>query len=167
MTPRELSRQLRCERGTALQRRRGAAGLTLLAMAALGGISLYQLGIIDDLPEPPLPYLDTAAISGSPEAYALLATPDGVLGLGSYAATLALIAMGGPRRADEHPWLPLALAGKALIDSLNAGRLTWNEWSRHRAFCLWCAAAAGATWATLPLVLPEARTAWRNLRRSH
>lgn len=53
-TPDELSRQLREESGNYLAHRRGAVGLSLVAVGAMAVISLYQMGIIKHLPEPPL-----------------------------------------------------------------------------------------------------------------
>ena len=89
----------------------------------------------------------------------------GTLVDGSYAVTLGLAALGGPDRARTRPWVPLALAGKVALDALQAGKLTWDQWARHRAFCSWCLLAAGATLAMVPLVLPEARAALEQLRR--
>jgi hypothetical protein len=34
---------------------------------------------------------------------------------------------------------------------------------KHRAFCFWCLLAATATFASAPLVIPEARAAFRQL----
>ncbi len=50
------------------------------------------------------------------------------------------------------------------LDALGAGKLTVDQWTKHRAFCLWCLLAAGATFASVPLVLPEARAALRHPR---
>ncbi|MDP9457572.1 MAG: hypothetical protein M3Q60_17780 [Actinomycetota bacterium] len=72
-------------------------------------------------------------------------------------------AMGGEDRATERTWIPLALAAKAAFDALQAGKLTVDQWKDHRAFCIWCLLAAGATFATVPLVIPEARAALRHL----
>src|SRR5438270_5278672 len=151
-----LSRELRTETGGDLRRRRSIAGLSLVASASMGFIALYQLGIIRHLPDPPLPMMDADAVDASPEAYEKLGTPDAVLGLGSYAATMALAAMGGSRRAREAPWIPLALAAKIAFDAANAAKLSVDQWTRHRAFCFWCLIAAAATFATVPLIVPEA-----------
>lgn len=165
MRPRELSRQLRRGSGADLGRRRGIVGLSLLASASMGLITLYQIGIIRHLPEPPLPGLEGDWVDASDEAYSMLQTPDAALGLVNYAVTTALAAAGGPDRAIERPWLPLALAGKLGIDAWQAGRLTSDQWARHRACCSWCLLAAGATFASVPLVIPEALTALRRLAR--
>lgn len=159
----ELSRELRRGSGEHLDRRRKAAGWVLLAAGSMAAISLYQLGVIPHLPEPPIPGLDADKVDAAEQAYAKLSMPDAVLGLHSYSTTLALIAMGGRDRARTAPWIPLALAAKATVDALQAAKLTVNQWTEHRAFCSYCLVAAGATFATLPLVLPEAREAWENL----
>ncbi len=161
--PGELSRELRHGSGEFIDRRRKAAGLALVSAGSMALISLYQMGVIDHLPEPPLPYLNADKVDASGEAYEKLAMPDAVLGLSSYATTLMLIAAGGTDRERTAPWLPVALAAKAMLDAAQAGKLTWDQWAKHRAFCSWCLLAAGATFATVPLVIPEAREALRHL----
>ncbi len=158
-----LSRELRESQDADLQRRRRVVALSLVAAGAMGVVALYQMGITKHIPEPPLPKLDADKVDASAEAYQMLETPDAVLGFGSYAATMALAAMGGIDRAERQPWLPLALAGKVAIDVAQAGRLTIDQWTKHRAFCAWCLLAAGATFAMAPLVVPEARAALRHM----
>ena len=55
MRPEELSRQLRQGSGEFLSRRRKTAGLAFTAAGSMGLISLYQMGIIEHLPEAPRP----------------------------------------------------------------------------------------------------------------
>ncbi len=131
----------------------------------MGLISLYQLGVIKHLPDPPLPGLDSDKVEAAPEAYSWFQTPDGPTGLGSYAATLGLAAMGGKKRAAERPLTPLALAAKVTLDALQAGKLTVDQVTKQRALCVWCLIAAGATFAAVPLVIPGARAALHHLRR--
>ena len=159
-----LSRELRTGSGRHLRGRRRVLALSLVASASMGLIALYQMGLLKHLPEPPLPRLDADKVDASPEAYRNLATPDAVLGFLSYAVTMTLAAAGGPRRPEDQPWLPLGLAAKAWLDAFQAARLTRDQWTKHRAFCFWCLLAAGATFAALPLTLPEAREALARLR---
>ncbi len=56
----------------------------------------------------------------------------------------------------------LSLAAKVTFDVAQAGKLTMEQWTQHRAFCLWCL-AAGASFATAPLLVPEIRAARRRL----
>ncbi len=43
--------------------------MTLTAMGSMGLISLYQLGIVKYLPDPPLPGFDSDKVDAAPEAY--------------------------------------------------------------------------------------------------
>lgn len=62
--------------------------------------------------------------------------------------------------------MPAARAlSRTLREGEGAAKLTVDQWTKQRAFCEWCLAAAGATFAALPAVMPEATAAWRRLRR--
>jgi hypothetical protein len=161
--PAQLGRQLREGTGDFLEHRRMSAAMALVSMASLGLVALYQLGVIGRLPEPDVPGLDAEKVNGSAEAYGILRTPDAVLGLGSYAATLGLVAMGGADRARTQPWIPLALAAKAGLDTIQAADLTRKSWVNYRAFSLYSLITVAATFISLPSVVPEAMTAWRHL----
>lgn len=146
-----------------VRRRRGVFGLFLAASASMSVIALYQLGILKHVPEPRLPRFDSENITGSAKAYSLLATPDAVLAMSSYAATMTLAAMGVADRANEQPLLPIALAAKVGFDAVVAAKYTLDEWRKHRRLCFWCLLASAATFASVPLVIPEARSAIRRL----
>ena len=163
MTPGTLSRELRLGSSRFLRMRRKALGLSLVASGAMATISLYQMGIIRHLPEPPLPYLNADEVDAAAEAYAMLATPDAVIGLASYATTAWLASAGGEDRAQRHPWIPIALAAKVALDAGFGAKLTVDQWTKHRAFCSWCLVGAGASLATVPFVIPEARAALRRI----
>lgn len=162
----ELSRQLRCASGQFLPQRRATVALSLVAIGAMGLISLYQMGLLKHLPSPPLPGLDSDRVDSSPEAYSRFSTPDGTLALGSYAATLALAAMGGQDRARKQPWVPLALGAKVGFDVAQVLRMMLVQWRKYRAFCFWSLLAAAATVATVPLAFGESRAALSRLTRS-
>ena len=164
MNPERLSRQLREGVSQYLQRRRAIVGLSLVSVASMGIITLYQMGLIEHLPEPPLPYFDADKVDASAEAYEKLVVPDATLGLLSYAATIVLASMGGKDRARQQSYLPLALLAKVLVDAGQAGKLTVDQWTKHRGFCSWCLLAAGATVARVPLGIPEARAAYEHYR---
>ncbi len=165
MRPAQLSKELRTGHGDFLEERRGVIALSLTAIGCMGLIALYQTGIIRRLPDLPLPMMDADKVDRSDEAYAKLSMPDAFLGLGSYAATMGLAAMGGKDRAKTQPWIPLALAAKAGVDALQAGKLSYDQWAKHKAFCIWCLIAAAATFATVPLVIGEAAAGARQLAK--
>jgi hypothetical protein len=81
------------------------------------------------------------------------------------AVTMGLAAMGGQDRETKQPWIPLALAVKVFFDAAQAGKLTVDQWTKHRACCFWRLLAAGGTFATVPLAIPEARAALREVSR--
>ena len=80
-------------------------------------------------------------------------------------ATMGLAAMGGKDRAKTTPLIPLALLAKVSFDAVQAVRLTIDQPVKQKAFCFWCLLAAAATFATVPLSVPEALAAWKRLRR--
>ena len=162
----QLSRELRHNSDDFVQNRRTTTALTVVGIASLAFVALYQLGIFKHLPEPALPGLDAEKVNGSEEAYQLLDLPDAVLGLGSYAATLGLAAMGGANRAQTQPWIPLALAAKVGVDTVQAAMLTRKSWVNFRAFSLYSLIVVTTSLLALPTVLPEARAAWRKLHGS-
>jgi len=157
----QLSRELRTMTSPDLRRRRQIIGLSMVATASMGLIALYQTGLIKHLPEPPLPMMDADTVDASAEAYSRFSTPDAILGLGSYAATMGLAAMGGRDRVRKMPAVPLALAAKIAFDVANAARLSVDQWTKHRAFCFWCLLAAASTVAMVPLAIPETIAAAR------
>jgi uncharacterized membrane protein len=159
-----VSADLRTGTTDALRRRRRVGGLSLGAIASMGMVAAYQMGLLKHLPEPPLGVLDADKVDASGEAYQYLKTPDAALGLVSYATTLVLAGMGSGRRAKERPWVPLALAAKVALDAVSGLYLTVEQGSKHRRFCSWCLAATGLSLAMVPQVVPEARTAWAGMR---
>lgn len=161
---RRVSHTLREGHGPFLRNRRRVSALMLGASASMGLIAAYQMGLIKHLPGPPLPHFDADKVDAAAQAYRYGSAPDGAWGLLNYAGTLVLAAMGGAIREQEYPLLPLAFAAKVGLDAAGAAKLTVDQWTKHRAFCGWCLAAAGATFAAVPAVLPEAKAAWRHLR---
>lgn len=161
----QISDDLRRHGGALLEDRRRTAGLSLLASAAMAAVATYQFGLLRHLPEPPGRFFDADRVDAAPEAYALLRTPDAALGLVSYGITLALAGAGSADRHHTAPLVPIALAGKVLIDVASSAYLTIEQASRHRRFCSWCLLAAVASAASVPHVVPEAALALRHVVR--
>lgn len=159
-----LSDELRLGSSPELRRRRGIVALSAVSAGAMLAVSLYQMGLLRHLPDPPFPFLDSDAVDASGEAYTELHMPDAPLGLLGAAVTVVLASAGGVDRAERRPWLPLLLAAKTGIDAAMAVGLTLEQGTRHRRFCSYCLASAVANVATAPLAVREARQAWRTLR---
>lgn len=164
MEAQALSEMLRTGQGGFLWHRRAIVAASFCAAACMVLIALYQMGVIRHLPDLPWRVFDADRVDAAPEAYSRmnLPIPDAFQGLISYAITAALAAIGGMNRHERWWWLPLLLMLKVLIDSVQAARLSWEQWDQHRAFCIWCLIAAAAAFATVPLAMPES---WAAIRR--
>lgn len=165
MTPAELSDYLRNGEDLYLTCRRGIVVSSFLAAGCMMLIGLFQTGLISGLAEPPwkrfrAEEVDAAAFAYSPMG---LPMPDAFLGLVSYSVTAALAVFGGMDRPARLWWVVLLLAVKVLIDAVQAGRLSWQQWADHRAFCFWCLVAALATFVSLGLAVPETAATIRRL----
>lgn len=71
--------------------------------------------------------------------------------------------MGGAKRYEEQPWIPLLLLAKSLLDASGGLYLFAEQLTRHKRICSWCTVSAGLLLATVPTVLPEAEAACRSL----
>jgi uncharacterized membrane protein len=145
----------------AMRRRRGVVGLSIFSAVAMGAIALYQTGLLKRPPEPKWGAFDAARVNGSEQAYSLLATPDALLGLASYAMTAFLAGAGGSDRAHRFPPIPIAMGLKTLADAAIAGKLAWNEKTKFKAYCQVCLLVSSATLVNVGLAFPEACEAWR------
>jgi uncharacterized membrane protein len=155
-----VSDALRRGAGDFLDERRRTAVLQTSAAATLTVVALYQFGVLRSVPEPPLPGLDADRVDASGEAYQMLRTPDSALGITSAGVSLVLAGMGGAKRHEEQPWIPMLLLAKSVVDAAGGIYLFAEQLTKHRRVCSWCTASAGLLLATVPAVLPEARAAW-------
>lgn len=156
LPPAQLSRELRLASGPDLRRRRWILGLSLLGTLMAQIVSLYQMGLLRRLPDPPVGPFDASKVDASDYAYKRLGMPDGLLMLLTYGVTAALAAAGGRDRAEREPALPLAMAAKTGWDSVTTLRLAREEWAENRALCAYCQVATLASLASFALALPEA-----------
>jgi hypothetical protein len=160
-----VSDALRRQSSRYLDSRRRTAVLQIGAAATLGVVGLYQFGVLRSVPEPPLPGLGADAVDAAGEAYSVLHTPDSTLGIASAGVSLVLAGMGGARRHEEQPWIPLVLLAKSVVDAAGGVYLFAEQLTKHKKVCSWCTASAALLVATVPAVAPEARAAWKALRR--
>lgn len=163
MNPSQLSHELREENNADLTRRRWIIGLSMIGATMAQVVSLYQTGIIKELPDPPLPGFDSDRVDASEYAYSRFQTPDGFMMLTNYSITAWLAGAGGKDRAQDAPWLPIALTAKTLIDSVVAAELAREEWSENEALCAYCQIATLCSFASVALSLPEAMSAVNTL----
>ncbi len=154
-----LRDELRFAHDPLVQRRRGIVALSLFSAAILGGVSLFQMGVIRRLPGSHGKHFDSDAVHGSVEAYARLKTPDALLGLFSYSCTACLAGMGARDRWRSEPWIPLAMGAKALSDATMAATLGLAQATKLRKYSVWSLMVSAATLGSLILATPEAKRA--------
>lgn len=163
LSPETLGRELRTGSSRFLKRRRSIIGLAFFSSAVLGGIALYQTGMLKKLPGPRRRGFDAEKVNGSAQAYSILAIPDALLGLTSYGVTACLAGLGPENRWQTHPLMPIGMGVKLLADAALAGKLTIDSCRKYHAVSLWSLLTAAATFAAVPLAVPEAKAALRSL----
>ena len=163
LSPRQLRQELQEKDTDDLNRRRGIIGLSLVGMASMAAVSLLQTGIIKHLPDPPLASFDSDKVNSSETAYRF-GVPDGTVSLASLAANIPLAAMGGARRAQEQPWVPILAAGKAAVEAVAAAWYFYQMPAKEKKWCGYCIVGALANFGILALALPEAKKALSALR---
>jgi uncharacterized membrane protein len=109
------------------------------ALASLVPVVLHQLGAVAHLPDPPGKIFDSDGITESKAAHPF-GVPDGLLGMGSYAATLTLLVV-ARRQPKARPLLAMKLAGDAAFAGFNVAR----QLVQFRRICSWCTVTALAT----------------------
>ena len=164
MNPTRLSYELRKGRAPDLKRRRLIVGLSFLGAAMGQLVSLYQMGVVKRLPDPPRGPFNATKVDASDYAYSRMRSPDGLMMVTTYAVTAWLAGAGGEDRARDLPLLPLAMGLKTVYDTATALELAREEWRDNRAFCQYCQVATLASAASVALAAPEALRAVRELR---
>jgi uncharacterized membrane protein len=151
----------------------GSGGLArqrrLSTLAAVGAvdfaiISLYQLGVIRHLPDPPGKIFDSDKVNASTSAYRF-GVPDGPLGLAMYAAVLALAGAGGSERTDRHPIWDLALGATVAGGVIGAAGYLYEMIRKQKVACGYCLVGAAINFAMVPAAVGAVHSAARALRR--
>ncbi|MBE9212258.1 vitamin K epoxide reductase family protein [Plectonema cf. radiosum LEGE 06105] len=163
MNPQQLSHELREGNSPDLNRRRQIVSLSMLGASMGQIVSLYQTGVIDHLPDPPISIFDADRVDASEYAYSRFNSPDGPIMLVNYGITAWLAAAGGQDRAEKNPLLPLAMGTKILVDAVISAELAREEWRENKAFCEYCQIATLCSFASLALAIPEMTSAARTL----
>ena len=163
--PSQLSRELRLSDEPELNARRCIIGLSLVGTLMAQIVSLYQVGIVKHLPDPPLDVFDSDKVDASDYAFKRFLTADGFLMLMSYSTTAWLAGTGGARRSEERPYLSLLMGAKLLLDLVSAAELAREEWNTNKKLCPYCQTATLASIGSLILAWPEVKSAWQSWRR--
>jgi uncharacterized membrane protein len=161
---RQFRRELQTSRKSDINLRRGIIGLSLLGMGVMTAVTLFQTGVINHLPDPPLESFDSDKVNSSDTAYAL-GVPDGALSLASFAANIPITAFGGVNRAEKYPLIPVAFAVKATVEAAVSGWYFYQMPAKEKKWCGYCIVGALANWGIAALSLVEAKNALQTLKQ--
>ncbi len=161
LDPQTVRQDLQTGRSAGLRRRRAIVGLSLLGLCSMGMVSLYQMGLLRHLPDPPLRRFHADKVNASFRGYQY-GVPHGALSMTAHALNILLAAIGGRGRARVMPWVPVIAAGKAAAEAGMAAKTVLHQMPAvERAWCSYHLVDAMAHVGTFLLTLPEA---WQALR---
>ena len=162
MNIRAIRHELLHGRDPGLRRRRwiGAIASGLATEFAL--IGLRQYGVVERVPDPPLPGVDSNAVITSPAAYPA-GIPDAALAVAGCGALVILATAGGSERTGRPRWLDTILGLGALAGAAAGAYYVQDMIRVQKKLCVYCAAAAAGMFALVPLALPGALRALRGL----
>jgi hypothetical protein len=163
--PSRLRQQIQHSESDDMRRRRAIAGLSLLGIASMVPVVLYQTGIIRHLPDPPVGNFDSDKVNGSDTAFGY-GGGDAPLSVLTHALSLAAAAFGGSDRTQQRPWLPAAAAGLAGAQAGVAAVYLFYQMPKvDKAWCPYCITDALMHMGTFALTLPEAKRALTRMHR--
>lgn len=167
MPPRELQRHIQHDEGRDMRLRRDTILVSLVGIASMAIVTLYQTGRLKHLPDPPTkwPHFHSDKVNASEEAFGY-GMPDGPIALLAHAGNLALASAGPPDRSQREPWLPLLAATVSAPQAAVAAKYLFYQMPKvDKAWCPYCVIDALTHFATLGLVIPEALKAFRTFIR--
>ena len=167
LTPSDLRRAIQEDDGQDIALRRAITAVSLVGVASMAVVSLFQMGLVKHLPDPPVrrPRFESDQVNSSDEAYGY-GMPDGPLTVFAHGANMSLAAAGPPDRWRNRPWLPiLATLASAAQAAIAAKYLFYQMPKVEKAWCPYCILDALTHFATFGLTLPETVKAVRGLTR--
>lgn len=143
--------------------RRAVIGASLIGMAAMGVVALFQGGLIRHLKDPPLKDFRSDAVNSSDTAYGW-GIPDSPLSMAAHAASIALATLGAEDRSQRQPWVPLAASAAAAPAALTSAQYLFYEMPvREKGWCPYCIVDALAHIAVLGFTFWESKKALSRL----
>lgn len=148
-----------------LDLRRVAMGASVLGMAGMAAVALFQIGAIRHLPDPPIDGFDSELVN-APDRASVWGVPDGFCKFTAHAVMLVLAAAWTSDRAGRRPWFPFLAAGFALGQAIAAGRAVVRMPKVDKAWCGYRLIDAAVHFVTAVIMVPAAiMTLCRCMRR--
>lgn len=163
--PQELRHDLRETNDPDILLRRALVGASLVGIASMAVVTLFQSGSIKHMADPPIEGFDSDKVNASDTAFGW-GMPDAPLSIISHAINIALATMGTADRARTQPWVPLAAAGAAAPSAAVSARYLFYQMPvEERGWCPYCIVDALAHMSAFGFTLWEAGKAVMRLRR--
>lgn len=162
--PAVLRRDLRHTNAPEILLRRAVVGASLVGIACMAVTTLFQMGMLKRLADPPIEGFDSDKVNSSDLAYGW-GMPDSPISIGSHAVAIGLAAMGGVDRAKTQPAVPLAATLAAAPGAATAARYLFHDMPvTEKGWCPWCIVDALAHIAVFGFTLWESKKAVDRLR---
>lgn len=137
-----------------LKMRRRIMALTALGIVDFTIISLYQSGVIRNLPDFPGKIFASNEVNAAKDAY-MLTIPDGPVSLTAYAAIMALAAWGGTEQTGRKPFHELATGTLIAANAVGAVYYLSNMIFKQKKICPYCITGAAVNIASAVLIAPS------------
>jgi uncharacterized membrane protein len=157
-----IRNELRNNDSEAMDKRRLITLLSALGLVDFAVISLYQTGVIEKLPDLPLPIFDSNKVNASKEAYQF-GVPDGPISAAVYAATMVLAAAGGSEQSGRKPVFDTLLGTAVMGNTAGAIYYLYDMIFKQKKICLYCLAGAAVNIASAVIVAPLVKRSIRQL----
>lgn len=136
-----------------LKRRRKLIALSALGLVDFSIISLYQTGVIKNLPDIPHPLFDSNKVNTAPDAY-MMGIPDAPISAVVYATTMVLASAGGSEDSGRKPILDVMLGGAVAGNAAGAAYYLYNMAFKQKKICLYCVTGAVINFASAVVIAP-------------
>lgn len=161
MNPEQIKKELRKPDGFTIKRK--IAILASLGLIDFIVISLYQLGVIRELPDLNVKYVDSNFVNASKEAYKM-GLPDGPVSAMVYTLILVLIGVKGTKSSGRSPVWDVLLGGAILANAAGAADYLRVMLFKQKRVCLYCIFGAFINFWMLKLFARRSFKALRELK---
>jgi uncharacterized membrane protein len=136
--PGKLRHDLRETNEPGVLLRRALIGTSLIGIASMAIVTLFQSGAVRHLPDPPIEGFDSDKVNASDTAFGW-GMPDSPLSIVSHAVNIALATFGRGDRADTQPWVPLLATVAAAPSAVVSAKYVFYQMPvQERGWCPYC-----------------------------
>lgn len=136
-----------------LKRRRKIILLSALGLLDFSFISLYQTGIIKNMPDIPLPVFDSNKVNSSKKAY-VMGLPDAPVSALAYASNLVFASAGGNKKTGRKDIFDTLLSASVIGNAAGAAYYLYEMIFQEKKICIYCLAGAVINFASAAILFP-------------